>query len=58
LSIRAVNCLRAANIETVWDLIKVYKEEWENITTFRNFGKKSLREVQDFLRENKLIDSL
>lgn len=58
LSIRAVNCLRAANIETVWDLIKVYKEEWEDMIAFRNFWKKSLKEVQEFLRENKLIDSL
>lgn len=46
LSIRALNCLRAADIETVGDLINYSKRD---LMRFRNFGKKSLIELEDFV---------
>ena len=47
LSVRALNCLKAADLETVGDLIKVRRE---SLLAFRNFGKKSLSEIEDFLK--------
>lgn len=49
LSVRALNCLRAAEVETLGDLVKYNRNE---LLKFRNFGKKSLAEVE------KLLDSL
>lgn len=46
LSVRALNCLRAANVETLGDLVKYDRTE---LLKFRNFGKKSLTEVEDVL---------
>jgi len=43
-SVRTYNCLKKANIQTVADLVKTSEEELMNI---RNFGRKSLVEVQD-----------
>ncbi|HPV87996.1 MAG TPA: DNA-directed RNA polymerase subunit alpha [Bacteroidales bacterium] len=47
LSVRALNCLKAAEIETFADLVSVPRHE---LMKFRNFGKKSLTEV-DMLME-------
>lgn len=47
-SVRAYNCLKRANINTVQDLIN--KKEME-VTKIRNLGKKSLKEVLDKVRE-------
>jgi len=42
LSVRSQNCLRAANIKNIAELVK--KDERE-LLTFRNFGRKSLDEL-------------
>ncbi len=42
LSVRSQNCLRAANIKTLGDLVR--RDERE-LLTFRNFGRKSLDEL-------------
>jgi len=47
-SVRAYNCLKRANINTVQDLIS--KKESE-VTKIRNLGKKSLKEVIDKVKE-------
>jgi DNA-directed RNA polymerase subunit alpha len=47
-SVRTYNCLKKANIQTVADLVKTSEEELMNI---RNFGRKSLVEVQDKLSQ-------
>jgi DNA-directed RNA polymerase subunit alpha len=49
LSVRALNCLKAADIETLGDLVSYNKND---ILKFRNFGKKSLTELEDLV-ENK-----
>ncbi|MDO5035803.1 MAG: DNA-directed RNA polymerase subunit alpha [Porphyromonas sp.] len=46
LSVRALNCLRAAEVETLGDLVKYDSEQ---LLKFRNFGKKSLAEVEKLL---------
>jgi DNA-directed RNA polymerase subunit alpha len=48
LSVRSSNCLRAAEIKTIGDLVR--KSEAEMLK-FRNFGRKSLKEIQDILGE-------
>lgn len=48
LSVRAANCLNSANILTVGELAQ--KTETEMLK-YRNFGKKSLHEIQERLRE-------
>jgi len=56
-STRSLNCCTAADIETLWDLVRLYQEEWENaLLKFRNFWKKSIKEIQEFLREYKFIE--
>ena len=46
LSVRALNCLKAADVETLGDLCKINRAE---LLKFRNFGKKSLTELDDKL---------
>ncbi len=46
LSVRSGNCLKAANIKTLGDLVK--KSEAEMLK-YRNFGRKSLKEIADLL---------
>jgi len=46
LSVRSSNCLRAAEIKTIGDLVQ--KSEVEMLK-YRNFGRKSLKEIQDIL---------
>jgi DNA-directed RNA polymerase subunit alpha len=48
LSVRSSNCLKNANIKTIGDLTK--KSE-EDIAKTRNFGKKSLQEIKEKLKE-------
>ncbi len=43
LSVRAINCLKAADIETLGALCKITRPE---LLKFRNFGKKSLTELE------------
>ena len=51
LSVRAHNCLKAANIKTIGDLVR--REESEMLK-FRNFGRKSLQELMEVLDERGL----
>lgn len=46
LSVRALNCLQAANVTKLSDLVVLQKEA---LPKFRNFGKKSQDEIQDLL---------
>lgn len=46
LSVRALNCLKAAEVETLGDLVKFNKSD---LLKFRNFGKKSLTELDELL---------
>ncbi|NLI24563.1 MAG: DNA-directed RNA polymerase subunit alpha [Bacteroidales bacterium] len=46
LSVRALNCLKAAEVETLGDLVKYNKND---LLKFRNFGKKSLTELDELL---------
>ena len=46
LSVRALNCLQAAEILTLGDLVQIQKED---LLKFRNFGKKSQDELQELL---------
>jgi DNA-directed RNA polymerase alpha subunit len=48
LSVRAHNCLKAANIKTIGDLVR--REESEMLK-FRNFGRKSLQELMAVIEE-------
>ncbi|MCD7721521.1 MAG: DNA-directed RNA polymerase subunit alpha [Prevotellaceae bacterium] len=51
LSVRALNCLKAANVDTLGDLVQFNKSD---LLKFRNFGKKSLTELDDLLESMKL----
>jgi len=51
LSVRALNCLKAADVETLGDLVTYNKND---LLKFRNFGKKSLAELEEFLSSIKL----
>jgi DNA-directed RNA polymerase subunit alpha len=46
LSVRALNCLKAAEVETVGDLVRFNRND---LLKFRNFGKKSLSELDELL---------
>jgi DNA-directed RNA polymerase subunit alpha len=46
LSVRALNCLKAAEVETLGDLVQFNKTD---LLKFRNFGKKSLTELENLL---------
>ena len=46
LSVRALNCLKAADVETLGELVAFNKND---LLKFRNFGKKSLTELEDLL---------
>jgi DNA-directed RNA polymerase subunit alpha len=47
LSVRSANCLKDANIKTIAELVKKTESE---LLSFRNFGKKSLTEINDLLK--------
>ncbi len=46
LSVRALNCLKAADVDTLGDLVVFNKSD---LLKFRNFGKKSLTELEELL---------
>lgn len=48
LSVRSSNCLRAANIQTIRDLVTKTESE---MLKYRNFGRKSLNEISAILEE-------
>ncbi len=51
LSVRALNCLKAAEVETIGDLVRFNHND---LLKFRNFGKKSLAELDDLLNSLNL----
>ncbi|HNX44645.1 MAG TPA: DNA-directed RNA polymerase subunit alpha [Bacteroidales bacterium] len=51
LSVRALNCLKAADVETLGDLVAFNKND---LLKFRNFGKKSLTELEDLVKTKGL----
>ena len=51
ISVRVLNCLRCAEIETVRDLVKYHRAD---LLKYRNFGKKSLTELDEFLEDRGL----
>ena len=51
LSVRALNCLKAADVDTLGDLVQYNKTD---LLKFRNFGKKSLSELDDLLESLNL----
>ncbi len=51
LSVRALNCLKSAELETLGDLVAIHKAD---LLKFRNFGKKSLAELEDLVKSKGL----
>ena len=51
LSVRALNCLKAADVETLGDLVSYNKND---LLKFRNFGKKSLTELEELVKSKSL----
>ncbi|MFM1898906.1 MAG: hypothetical protein RL577_1146 [Bacteroidota bacterium] len=51
LSVRAYNCLKAAEIKTLGELVNYHIDD---LLKFRNFGKKSLSELEEFVRDKGL----
>ena len=51
LSVRALNCLKAAEVDTLGELVKYHRQD---LLKFRNFGKKSLTELDELLERNVL----
>ena len=51
LSVRALNCLKQAELETLGDLVAIHKSD---LLKFRNFGKKSLAELEDLVASKGL----
>lgn len=51
LSVRALNCLRSAEVETIGELVALNKAD---LLKFRNFGKKSLTELEELVRSKGL----
>lgn len=51
LSVRALNCLKAAEVETLGELVSFNKAD---LLKFRNFGKKSLTELENLVKSKNL----
>ena len=51
LSVRALNCLKAAEVETLGELVRFHRND---LLKFRNFGKKSLSELDELLDKHDL----
>jgi DNA-directed RNA polymerase subunit alpha len=51
LSVRAYNCLKSANINSIGELVA---RDEQDLLKFRNFGKKSLTELQEVIDEKNL----
>lgn len=51
LSVRAYNCLKAADIRTLGDLVRL---DMSDMMKFRNFGKKSLTELENLVADKGL----
>ena len=51
LSVRALNCLKAADVDSLGDLVQFNKND---LLKFRNFGKKSLTELEELVKSKGL----
>jgi len=51
LSVRALNCLKAAEVETLGELVRYNRND---LLKFRNFGKKSLTELDELIKSKNL----
>ena len=51
LSVRAYNCLKAADVKSLGDLVRL---EISDMMKFRNFGKKSLAELEQLVQDKSL----
>jgi DNA-directed RNA polymerase subunit alpha len=51
LSVRAYNCLKSADVRTLGDLVSL---DISDMMKFRNFGKKSLTELEQLVAEKNL----
>ncbi|HSV88004.1 MAG TPA: DNA-directed RNA polymerase subunit alpha [Bacteroidales bacterium] len=51
LSVRALNCLKAADVETLAELVSLNKND---LLKFRNFGRKSLTEIDELVKSKSL----
>ena len=51
LSVRALNCLKSADINTLRELVRLTEMD---LLKFRNFGKKSIYELSDFIKDHDL----
>ncbi|HIW87447.1 MAG TPA: DNA-directed RNA polymerase subunit alpha [Candidatus Onthomorpha intestinigallinarum] len=51
LSVRALNCLKSAEVETLGDLVSFNKAD---LLKFRNFGRKSLSELENLIKSKNL----
>ncbi|MBO4402815.1 MAG: DNA-directed RNA polymerase subunit alpha [Bacteroidales bacterium] len=51
LSVRALNCLKSADLETLGDLVTIQRSA---LLKFRNFGKKSLNELEELVKSRGL----
>lgn len=51
LSVRALNCLQSAQLETLGEVVAIHKGD---LLKFRNFGKKSLSELEDLVKSKGL----
>ena len=51
LSVRALNCLKSADINTLRELVRLTEID---LLKFRNFGKKSISELSDFIKDHDL----
>lgn len=51
LSVRALNCLKSAEVETLGDLVAFNKQD---LLKFRNFGRKSLTELENLVKSKNL----
>ncbi len=51
LSVRSYNCLKAADVKTLGDLVRY---EASDLLKFRNFGRRSLAELEDLLQNHNL----
>lgn len=51
LSVRALNCLKTAEVETLGDLVQYNKAD---LLKFRNFGRKSLSELEELVKSKQL----
>ncbi len=55
LSVRAFNCLRRAGITKVGEVLERLNKGEEEVMTIRNFGRKSLEELKEALREKDFL---